>query len=383
MKKKRFFCLFPKKNRTFALVIQLGRHIEILLLDNDCVIVPDFGGFVAHHVCARYDDSDHAWLPPMRTLGFNPQLRMNDSLLVQSYVNAYEISYPEALRCIEDEVEELQQQLDVNGFFELPDIGLLIVNSDGNLQFEPCEAGILSPEYYGLGGCDFVTLKEAIKMKADNKGTNQQIKAEPQETAETSPSLLEFIDEEEHDDRAIQIKMSWIRNAVAFAAAIVAFFIMTTPIANSNLGSSTMSQLQNNALYKFIPQDTNMSKAVPAVTASTTDSTATAQNMEESVVKPATEPTVKPVAEPTPTYCIVLASQVKRSNAEYFVEQLHKQGYKSAKVFVHNNIVRVVYGNYETEAEAYKELNRLTNKEEFADAWVYKKIDSNNRQAES
>ena len=105
--------------------------------------------------------------------------------------------------------------------------------------------------------------------------------------------------------------------------------------------------------------------------------------MEESVVKPATEPTVKPVAEPTPTYCIVLASQVKRSNAEYFVEQLHKQGYKSAKVFVHNNIVRVVYGNYETEAEAYKELNRLTNKEEFADAWVYKKIDSNNRQAES
>ncbi|MQO83477.1 SPOR domain-containing protein, partial [Prevotella copri] len=34
---------------------RLERHIEILLLSNDCVIVPGFGGFMAHHVDARYD----------------------------------------------------------------------------------------------------------------------------------------------------------------------------------------------------------------------------------------------------------------------------------------------------------------------------------------
>ena len=372
-----------KKNRTFALVIQLGRHIEILLLDNDCVIVPDFGGFVAHHVCARYEEDDHMWLPPMRTLGFNPQLRMNDSLLVQSYVNAYDISYPEALRRIEDEVEELQQQLDVNGAYELSNIGLLIVNSEGNLQFEPCEAGLLSPEVYGLGGCEFITLKEAIKTKAANKAI--EAVSEPQEDTETSPTLLEFIDEEDHDDRAIQIKMSWIRNAVAVAAAIVAFFIMATPIANSNLGNSTMSQLQNNVLYKLIPQDTNLTKATPVdipATAknstATKDSTSIAQKTEEpatepAATKPATEPVVKPVVNPIQSYCIVLASQVRKSNAEYFVEQLKKQGYKSAEVYVHNKTVRVVYGNFNTEAEAYRELNRLTDKEEFADAWVYQK----------
>lgn len=26
-------------------MIELARHIEILLLENDCVIIPDFGGF--------------------------------------------------------------------------------------------------------------------------------------------------------------------------------------------------------------------------------------------------------------------------------------------------------------------------------------------------
>ena len=30
-------------------MIELARHIEILLLENDCVIIPDFGGFIAHY----------------------------------------------------------------------------------------------------------------------------------------------------------------------------------------------------------------------------------------------------------------------------------------------------------------------------------------------
>ena len=81
-------------------MIQLQRHIEILLLSHDCVIIPGFGGFIAHHVDARYDADDRLWLPPYRTLGFNPQLTLNDSLLVQSYVEAYDMSYPDALRQI-------------------------------------------------------------------------------------------------------------------------------------------------------------------------------------------------------------------------------------------------------------------------------------------
>ena len=75
-------------------MIEIDRHIEILLLSNDCVIVPGLGGFMTHHIQARYDADDQMFLPPLRTLGFNPQLTMNDSLLVQSYIEAYDISYP-------------------------------------------------------------------------------------------------------------------------------------------------------------------------------------------------------------------------------------------------------------------------------------------------
>ena len=142
----------------FALVNELERHIEILLLSNDCVIVPDFGGFMAHHVDARYDGRDSLFLPPLRTVGFNPLLKMNDSLLAQSYVEAYDISYPEAIDRLADEVAEIRQCLENEGKFELNNIGTLYLNEDGNYSFEPCEAGILTPDFYGLGGVEMLPL---------------------------------------------------------------------------------------------------------------------------------------------------------------------------------------------------------------------------------
>ena len=33
-------------------MIELAQHIEVLLLENDCVIVPGLGGFVAHYTPA-------------------------------------------------------------------------------------------------------------------------------------------------------------------------------------------------------------------------------------------------------------------------------------------------------------------------------------------
>ena len=92
---------------------ELSRHIEILLLNNDCVIVPGFGGFMAHHRPAEYVDEAGMFYPPQRTLGFNSQLRLNDSLLAQSYVEAYDISYPEAVRRIEEEVAEIKQTISI------------------------------------------------------------------------------------------------------------------------------------------------------------------------------------------------------------------------------------------------------------------------------
>lgn len=373
-------------------MIQLQRHIEILLLDNDCVIVPDFGGFVAHHVSARYSEEDNVFLPPQRTLGFNPQLRINDSLLVQSYIAAYDLSYPEALRRIEGEVEELKDTLDTMGIYTMDDIGTLKVNDEGNYTFEPCEAGVLSPELYGLGAVNVLSLRQVSDMRSLVVPSAVSESATSSDAAATGgqPSLLEFTDnEEEKSDRAIEIKMSWIRNTVAIAAAVVAFFLMTTPIANSNLDTRSMSQMKSELLSKLMPQDTNMAP-VTAVVAEESGSQviAPSDELSDSAASQGVEAVNEEVASSDaeskqaqqelqkakqPSYCIVLASQVKKSNAEDYVEQLHKRGYTEAEVYVHNNTVRVIFGAYDTEAEAYRQLNRMHDKDEFAEAWVYQK----------
>lgn len=45
------FSISPIKTPNFVLMIELAQHIEVLLLENDCVIVPGFGGFVAYYTC--------------------------------------------------------------------------------------------------------------------------------------------------------------------------------------------------------------------------------------------------------------------------------------------------------------------------------------------
>lgn len=361
-------------------MIELQRHIEILLLSNDCVIVPDFGGFITHSEAARYEAREKLFLPPLRTLGFNPQLRMNDSVLVQSYVEAYDLSYPEALRRIEKEVDELKNQLEEEGHYLLDNLGELSVNQDGNYEFVPCESGILSPELYGLGSFQFKRLKdEAVTEETIQplKTVAKSISLSKTDAEETQ--LLDFIDDD--NDSAISIKMSWIRNAVAIAAAVVAFFFIATPVTNSDLGTEAMTHLQNSILYKLIPQDTTLPAIAEPVISEPTVTVAKPVEVKEPVTAKimAEKPAEKPVTEPkaaTTTYCIIVASQVKLSNAEQYVKRLKKEGYPNAYVYINNNTVRVVSGEFNSETEAYRVLNKMNMEEEFYEAWVYKKVES-------
>ena len=332
-------------------MIELAKHIEVLLLKNDCVIVPGFGGFVAHYSEARYESDEQLFLPPLRIVGFNPQLKLNDSLLVLSYTETYDISYPEAHRRIEDEVNELRQHLETERCYELNGIGQLTLNTEGNLLFEPCEAGILTPSLYGLGSFTMSPLvTNTVEQPSDDK---------------------------EESNGSITIKMSWLRNAVAVAAAILAFFLLAPPVANT-LSTDTVSKMGFNVLPTLnttIKDSTILEDTTSEVQQFVTDA-------DSQKTEPAPEEKVKTVDEQppttsetiqtksTPSFCIVLASQVSRANADDFVERLKKAGYSHARVCEHHSIRRVVYGYYESQTEAVKELRNVRGNKFFEEAWV-------------
>lgn len=377
-----------KKSSTFANVIELGRHIEILLLSNDCVIVPDLGGFMAHHIEAHYDDEEWVFLPPQRTLGFNPQLKLNDSLLAQSYIEAYDISYPEALRRIEEEVSELKQSLSNEGYYELNGLGTLKVNEYEKLEFEPCEAGILTPELYGLSSFEIPTLADRKRVSEAAVATipvfTEMAKAnEPLDEEEDLNST--DVEETEEEEHAITIKMSWVRNTVAIAAALLAFFLMTPNVGNNNQNGISMSQMNlpiisKDAGLKNVEKlnsqevkEMQMKHEEPTAQETAAEPKVEEPKAEESQAEePKTEESKVEEVKPQTTYYIVLASQVSQHNAELFVKKLQDKGFNDARVYLYNNTRRVICGQFSTEAEAYRELQKVHRNQELADAWVYK-----------
>ena len=374
--------VFSDKCSNFAVVIEIERHIEILLLDNDCVIVPGLGGFTAHHVEARFDESDDVFLPPLRTLGFNQQLKINDSLLVQSYIEAYDISYPEALRRIEGEVEELRQRLANDGYYEMTDIGVLEMNEDGNIIFTPCEAGILTPELYGLSSFEMQPLMAEESTTSASSTQVQKPNVEPtpitttvfdqvgQKEDTSANDAGQDTDTDEDAEKTICIKVSWLRNAgIAAAAALLLFFVIF-PISHSGLKNVNIGDFNGTSFFsKLMPKDSQMNNInISEIKASAKDSSR--QSVKDSVkdsIK-GIEPKVK-----SDTFCIVLASCIPQKNAERYVEQLHKKGFDKAYAMVNNKMVRVIYGNYTSETDAYNDLQKIRSKDEFEQAWILKK----------
>ncbi len=374
--------VFSDKCSNFAVVIEIERHIEILLLDNDCVIVPGLGGFTAHHVEARFDESDDVFLPPLRTLGFNQQLKINDSLLVQSYIEAYDISYPEALRRIEGEVEELRQRLVNDGYYEITDIGVLEMNEDGNIIFTPCEAGILTPELYGLSSFEMQPLMAEESTTSASSTQVQKSNVEPtpitttvfdqvgQKEEMSANDAGQDTDTDEDAEKTICIKVSWLRNAgIAAAAALLLFFVIF-PMSHSGLKNVNIGDFNGTSFFsKLMPKDSQMNNInISEIKASAKDSSR--QSVKDSVkdsIK-GIEPKVK-----SDTFCIVLASCIPQKNAERYVEQLHKKGFDKAYAMVNNKMVRVIYGNYTSETDAYNDLQKIRSKDEFEQAWILKK----------
>lgn len=341
------------------MMIGLNKHIEILLLSNDCVIVPDFGGFMAHHVDARKDIADGSFLPPIRSIGFNPKLVLNDSLLAQSYVEAYDISYPDAVKRIEDEVRELKQRIETEGSYDFDDIGKITLNADGNYEFTPCEAGLLTPSLYGLGSFEMDTIAE-LKAKI-RQATDEAVSLSIASTHEDNS--LEANEERKHTTRIIAL---W-RNVAVACIAIILFLLIPSPLVNNAQMAGT--SIDTGLLDRVMPK--NITYGQEKV------SKAVSENKKEVKTASAAKETIEDSKSSSPVkaneakygFSIVVASHVTLKNANNYVDDLHRRGYKDA--FVHRNgHVKVLMGHYSSREKAENDLNILNDKPEFNGAWV-------------
>lgn len=366
---------FWNKRTNFADVIELERHIEILLLWNDCVIVPGFGGFTASYMPARFDENDNTFIPPLRTLGFNPKLNINDSLLAQSYTESYDISYPDALKRIAEQADELKQHIYNEGSYTLNDIGTLYLTETGSIGFTPCEAGVLTPSLYSLSSFE---MKRLSDTSAESKQESKHDAAKQQSVAtvnvdttkpktDTEEVVVETSDYDD-EEQTVSIRLSVLRNIAAVLIAMVGFFTLSTPINNSN-STVQLSQMEYGIVQKLLSRSSEnkapiADKVINKVQAD--------NNVKAKVTK--VDATAKSVESETEEdyFCLVLASHVTIKNAEDFVSRLGSKGYTDARILREKGkALKVVFGRYKTQPAAYNALNSLHEEEPFHDAWVY------------
>ena len=390
---------------------ELARHIEVLLLENDCVIVPGLGGFIAHNKAAEFKGSANVFCPPVRTIGFNPQLIINDGLLAQSYMQAYDTDFPDASRKIESVVSQIKDSLYKNGQAELENIGTLYYTMAGVYGFEPYQNAFFSPSLYGLGSFSISPLSELKPVK--------ETIVEPRIMIETVPSSDE--------DRKAKAKQRHIikrmaEHAVGVAAAVILFFVLSVPVENTYLDNSSYASLgaetmldairsksmatasletkdikQNNKqnirnnvntlrpvavksvkVEKAEPKTSKEVKASPTAVKKETIKTETVKTeaVKTETVKAETKSTKEVQKSNTVQnkgLFVIVASLQTMQDAEKELAKFKKQGYEEATILTSDNRYRIALYRYTDKSKAYEKINELRKDEQFKTAWLLNK----------
>lgn len=345
----------------------LSKHIEYLLLSNDCLIVPQLGAFVVHHTDSEWSEEEELFLPPFRQVHFNSKICYNDNLLAGSLMHFYKISSEEALKWIDEYVNQINEELLFNGSFDLGSIGVLFKENEFSpISFSACKAGVTTPELYGLDTFQASHLPKVLLKDA-----------------ETSTEDKQRIAAIEKDKNHITIRLNRkVFNVVAtIAASIILFFMFSTPVQNTSMTMSSNKELffpKNLMPRQATSQADNKTIELPkateeklyveekeATTELTSKKPSTIENVEKETV------VHKKQTKPQGKYCIVMSSAVSQKNAERFTKHLKDAGY-NAEIINNGKIRRVIISGFQTEESCREQIKEMHKNQEYKDCWFMK-----------
>lgn len=357
---------------------QFCRHINYLIQKHDCVIIPEFGGFVLHRNSAKInaDGSIHA---PSVSVGFNPDLKSNDGLLAESYMNAYSISYDIACKRLGDVVQRINTVLSLRQSLQIGTLGKLYLDDSGLLSFEPnTEFSKSYSETFGLENLGMKRLSDLRNVIEENNLRKR---------------------------KAIFQKIYLTTGAVA--AAIAVFFISSTPIKDTNfyeiqksgffvdvLGITKESASNKPDFHKENILSDRFSRLLDGSRADTevilnVDEESTTDNLkntdadalkkESSIAKTENKiaepkPKVTPPVVEDPSFYVIIGSAPTKSEANRLLSKFRSEGYKTANIVEARDRSRVYVKAFTDKLSAEKFLADFRQKNpSLADSWIFTK----------
>jgi nucleoid DNA-binding protein len=148
------------------------KQLKKLLYRFDCVILPDFGAFLAKNKPSQYHKNTQVFYPPRRQLNFNAQLKSDDGLLIKSISKTHGISYDQAQHEVKSFVEDLKSTLHQEKNVKLDQLGSFELTANQILRFYP-DNNSLRKDTFGLKPLQVDQL-ESVKNLKENESSAKE-----------------------------------------------------------------------------------------------------------------------------------------------------------------------------------------------------------------
>ncbi len=127
----------------------IPEHVRTLLFEQDCVVIPEFGGFIGNFDSASFL-SNGSVLPPRTRLVFNEMLQFDDGLLSNHVSKSENISREETRTRLKQFVDQVKLEIRNQQQYRFEHLGTFTQNGEGKLVFAPQEKVNFYGEGYGL-----------------------------------------------------------------------------------------------------------------------------------------------------------------------------------------------------------------------------------------
>lgn len=322
--------------------LNIASHISFLLHEHDCVILADFGGFVANYGSAKIDPVIQLMHPPTKHIVFNRSLQNNDGLLVNEVASCEGISFKKAQKEVGLYVSDLKDRLHLHKKVIIEGVGTLIQSHDNTLLF-----------------VQDLTTNHLLSSYA--MGTIQSPVIKRISVQERIGAKIKQLD----DNHLPSNKKSWLKvAAVLLPLAMVSVAGLTqkgeieSAVANLNPFStlsagSKMPALESAKIFNYSTHSPT-NNIVDAV-------------QQSFVIKAEAEATIQ---TQTPKHFIIAGAFGSKHNAKKLVRKLQRWNYSNARIMGQSKkgLYRVCYDGFAQTRDATIALQQI--KQENQSAWM-------------
>ena len=338
--------------------IDFIQAIESLLLEHDCVIIPNFGGFVINVQDFKFDEKEAIIHPRKKSIAFNERLKSDDGILAMHIVKQHVISQKKAFESVAAFGKEMKDGLKNNQPLAFGNLGTFSLTEESKIVFEPNQTFNYDLDQFGLYSVSTGARKKPVLVEAPVEKSLEDLPTQTKEEVEKV-----------QQPRKITSKF-YAYILLAFIVGGMGAYILTEP--NSKFVNSSFSPLTIR-----IKKEQKQEKMLPVSKAIATSKTANLVVTEE--VESGNEE-IKPVIVPknievSDHIFLVAASFKTIEKAELGKSELIQKGFQEATILpklANETYYRISLGSAKNMDLAYAEAANLK-KEKKIDIWVFKK----------